>query len=329
MKTETTSSNRSAPFWLVVAAFAAVYVIWGSTYLGIRYAVESIPPFLLSGSRNLIAGLLMFGFARARGGADGGAKLSRVEWRDALIAGGLMLTIGNGGVTWAEQTISSSVTALLVALTPVWMVLFDWARPRGTRPGVLVILGLAIGFAGVALLANGQRNGAGSIQAWGIAALMASSIGWALGSVFNRGAHKPSSPFLAVGMQMMAGGVLLLGVAVVTGELKTFSLTQVTLRSFGAWLYLMIAGSIIAYTAYVWLLHLTSPARVSTTAYVNPLIAVLLGCTIGREPFSHDVLVAGTLIIAAVVLVLRGSAAKPAARLQVASTRPGTCPSPD
>jgi drug/metabolite transporter (DMT)-like permease len=306
MKTDIANSHRPGPLWLVVASFAAVYVIWGSTYLGIRYAVESIPPFLMAGSRNLAAGLVLFVFARARGVA----LPSRLEWRDAAIAGGLMLMIGNGGVTWAEQMIPSGVTALLVALTPMWMVLFDWWRPRGGRPGPLVIIGLIVGFAGVALLARGQRNSAGAASGWGVAALMASSFGWSLGSVFNRGAHKPASPFLSVAMQMIAGGVLLLGVSVATGELNRFSPVQVTLLSFGAWLYLMIAGSLIAYTAYVWLLHATSAARVSTTAYVNPLIAVLLGCTIGREPFSHDILMAGTLIIIAVVLVLRGGAAK-------------------
>jgi len=325
MKTEKTNLHRHPPIWLVAAAFATVYLIWGSTYLGIRYAVESIPPFILAGSRNLVSGLLLFAFARARGAATP----TRLEWRDAAIAGGLMLAIGNGGVTWAEQVIPSSVAALLVALTPAWMVLFDWARPKGTRPGALVVLGLAVGFAGVALLARGQRDITGSIPGWGIAALMASSIGWALGTVFNRSAHKPTSPFLAVALQMIAGGILLLVAAVMTGELNTFSLAQVTLVSFAAWLYLMIAGSIIAYTTYVWLLHLTSPARVSTTAYVNPLVAVLLGCTIGREPFSHDVLVAGTLIITAVVLVLRGSATKPVGRTQAPLLPPKTYPAPE
>lgn len=163
------------------------------------------------------------------------------------------------------------------------------------------------------MLARGQRQlGDGAASGWGIAAIMAASIGWALGTVFNRGAQKPASPFLAVAMQMIAGGVLLLGAAGAAGELNRFSPAQVTLQSFGAWLYLMVAGSLIAYTAYIWLLHATSAARVSTTAYVNPLIAVLLGCTIGREPFSREILMAGTLILVAVALVLRGGAVKAA-----------------
>jgi drug/metabolite transporter (DMT)-like permease len=305
MKAETaTNPHPSPPLWLVVMAFALVYVIWGSTYLGIRYAVESIPPFLMAGTRNLIAGLSLFAFARVRGD---GAPTHR-QWRDAAIAGVLMLTLGNGFVTWAEQMIPSGVTALLVALTPAWMVIFDWLRPKGTRPGALVFAGLVVGFAGVALLARKNGHGAGPAYGWGVAAILTASIGWSLGSVFNRSADKPASPFLAGGMQMMAGGALLLGLAGGSGELKRFSLAQVTFSSFGAWLYLMVAGSLIAYTAYVWLLHVSTPARVSTNGYVNPLIAVLLGTTIGREPFSHEVFVAAIMIIAAVALVLRGGA---------------------
>jgi drug/metabolite transporter (DMT)-like permease len=258
----------------------------------------------MAGTRNLIAGLLLFVFAWARGSA----ATSRIQWRDAAIAGTLMLAIGNGAVTWAEQMIPSGVTALLIALTPVWMVLFDWLRPKGTRPGALVIAGLVVGFAGVTLLARKNGHGAGPAYGWGVAALMASSIGWSLGSIFNRSANKPASPFLSVAMQMICGGALLLIAAVANGELRKFSFAQVTWLSFGAWLYLMVAGSIIAYTAYVWLLHVSTPARVSTNGYVNPLIAVLLGSTIGREPFSQDVFVAAVMIIAAVALVLRGGA---------------------
>ena len=304
MKDETKST--APPMWGIIAAFAAIYVIWGSTYLGIRYAVESIPPFLMAGSRNFVAGLILYAFARSRSQT----VPSRSQWRDATIIGGLMLMIGNGCVTWAEQTIPSGVTALLVALTPVWMVLFDWLRPKGTRPGALVIGGLVIGFTGVAMLARSHGNNSGPTYGWGVAALMASSIGWSLGSIFNRGANKPSSPILSVAMQLIAGGALLLIVSLANGELGKFSLSQVTPLSFGAWLYLVIAGSIIAYTAYVWLLHASTPARVSTNGFVNPLIAVLLGCTIGRETFSHELFLAGGMIIIAVLLVLRGGVAK-------------------
>jgi drug/metabolite transporter (DMT)-like permease len=296
------------PLWGVIAAFAAVYVLWGSTYLGIRYAVESIPPFLMAGTRNLFAGLLLFAFARARGG---GAP-SRLEWRDAVITGGLLLTVGNGGVTWAEQVIPSGVTALLVGLVPLWMVVFDWLRPGGVRPRPLVVAGLAVGFAGVALLAR-QGSQFGPAYGWGVVVLMAASMSWAFGSIFGRQAHKPASPLLGVSMQMMAGGGLLLVLAVADGEVAQFSPGRVTLLSAGAWLYLVVAGSLVGYTCYVWLLHATTPARVATYAYVNPLIAVLLGCTLGREVFSHELFVAGGLILMAVVLIVRGGARQPVA----------------
>ena len=308
MKNETMVPNPTRRVWQVVAAFAAVYVIWGSTYLGIRYAVESIPPFLMAGTRNLAAGLLLYAFARARGGT----APSRMEWRDAAITGGLLLTAGNGGVTWAEQFIPSSAAALLVAMTPVWMVLLDWLRPRGPRPGLLVAAGLAVGFTGVVLLARGHGDHPGPTHGWAVVALLTASISWASGSIFNRQARKPASPLLGVAMQMTAGGVLLLGLAVAGGEPAQFSFGRVTLLSIGSWLYLIVAGSLVGYTCYVWLLHATTPARVATYAYVNPLIAVLLGCTLGRETFSHELLVAGGLIILAVVLIVRGGT-RPAA----------------
>jgi drug/metabolite transporter (DMT)-like permease len=299
MKINTMSS--APPLWGVIAAFAAIYLIWGSTYLAIRYAVESIPPFLMAGTRNLAAGLLLYAFAHVRGSS----APTRIEWRDAVIIGGLMLLIGNGCVTWAEQVIPSGVAALLVALTPLWMVLLDWLRPNGIRPGPYVIIGLVLGFGGVALLARGHQNGSGSTYGWGVVALVASSVGWSLGSIFNRGAHKPGSPLLAVAMQLIAGGSLLLGAAVVFGEAEQFSFARITPLSMGAWLYLTVAGSLVAYTAYVWLLQVTTPAHVSTSAYVNPLIAVLLGCTIGQEAFSRDMFAAGVLIILAVVMIVR------------------------
>ena len=312
MNNKTMSSTP--PMWGVIAAFAAVYVIWGSTYLGIRYAVESIPPFLMAGTRNLAAGLLLYAFARVRSGV----APTRLEWRDAAISGGLLLTIGNGGVTWAEQMIPSSVTALLVALTPLWMALFDWLRPEGVRPRPFVIAGLAVGFLGVALLARGHVNHPGPDYGWGIVALMTASMSWAFGSIFSRQARKPAAPLLGVAMQMMAGGGLLLVVAFARGEAAQFSLRQVTWLSAGSWLYLTVAGSLVGYTCYVWLLHAATPARVATYAYVNPLIAVLFGCTMGHEAFSQELFMAGTLIVLAVVLIVRGGAAKtnPATRCE-------------
>jgi drug/metabolite transporter (DMT)-like permease len=308
MKTETNASDSSGqrhePLWLVITAFATVYILWGSTYLGIRFAIQSIPPFLMAGGRHLAAGLVLFAFARLRGAI----APTWPQWRDATIAGILMLVIGNGGLSWAEQLVPSGTAALIVALTPLWMVLLDWLRPGGIRPRALVGAGLVVGIVGVALLARGHGEHPGSAYAWSVLALMAASFSWAYGSIFNRTARKPASPFLGVAMQMITGGVVLFGVSGTLGEFAQFDVARITAVSFGSWLYLAVAGSLIGYTAYIWLLHASTPARVATYAYVNPLIAVLLGCTLGHEIFSHELLVAGALIIVAVVLIVRGGA---------------------
>jgi drug/metabolite transporter (DMT)-like permease len=289
-------------FWLVLAAFAAIYVIWGSTFLAIRYAVTSLPPFLMAGARFGVAGLLLFVIARFLG-----AKLPNArQWLDAGIIGTCMLVIGNGGVTWAEQVIPSGVTALIIALIPLWMVVFDWVRPGGIRPRPLVFIGLAVGFVGVALLVGGGASRATGAYGWSVVALVVASMSWAIGSLFSRRARKPDSPLMAVAIQMIAGGAVTIGLGLLTGEAGQFSLSRITALSAWSWLYLCLAGSLIGYTAYVWLLQVSTPARVATYAYINPLIAVVLGCTIGREPFSQQLLVAALLIVAAVGLIVRG-----------------------
>jgi drug/metabolite transporter (DMT)-like permease len=320
MKTENQIALSAVTLPRLIAAFAVVYVIWGSTYLGIRYAVESIPPFLMAGTRHLVAGVILFGFALLRG-----AKLPTArEWRDAAILGGLMLVIGNGGVTWAEQMIPSGVAALLVALTPLWMVLLDWWRPGGVRPHFLIGIGLVFGLAGVLLLARHQMSGAAS--GWGVVALLAASICWALGSIYNRSAKKPASALLGVSLQMLTGGAVLVAIAGMQGEWQKFSFAAVTPISFWAWVYLTVAGSIIAYPAYIWLLHATTPARVATYAYVNPLIAVILGGTLGREIFTREIYFAGGLIIIAVMLVLRGGATTASAKPRATTPAPALSP---
>jgi drug/metabolite transporter (DMT)-like permease len=290
----------------VLAAFAAIYLIWGSTYLGIRYAVDSIPPFLMAGSRSVIAGLLLFAFA-----VRGQSAPNWIQWRNAIISGGLMLTVGNGGVTWAELVIPSGVAALTVALVPLWMVVVDWLRPKGIRPRPLVFAGLVVGFIGVGFLARGKTIGTSSAYGWGVAVLLISSVGWAIGSIFSRHANKPKSLLLSAAMQMIAGGGLLLVLAVLRNEPANFSLARITPTSAAAWLYLTIMGSLVAFTAYAWLLQVSTPAKVSTSAYVNPLIAVLLGCTVGHEVFSQELITAGALIIVAVALIVRSGSRKP------------------
>ena len=291
------------PAWQVAAAFAAIYIVWGSTYLAIRFAVGTIPPFLMAGTRFLTAGALLYAFVRLRGAT----RPTLAEWRDAAIAGTLLLSCGNGGVTWAEQVIPSSVTALLVALVPMWMVLLDWLRPGGVRPRLLVFAGLALGFGGVGVLARDRSGEPAASYGWGVAALIAATIAWAIGSILYRHSRKPASPMLGVAMQMLAGGAVMAVVAVLRGEPAQFSPAHVTMASFAGWLYLTTIGSLVGFSAYVWLLRVSTPARVSTYAYVNPLIAVFLGCTIGHERISDQLFIAGALIVLAVVLIVRSS----------------------
>ena len=300
------------PPWLVVSAFAAVYMIWGSTYFGIHLAIQSIPPFLMGGARFLAAGLLLYAVMRARG--EPGPE--PVHWRDATIIGGLLLLVGNGGVSWAQQTVPSGIAALMVGATPLWMNLIDWIRPSGERPRAAVFGGIALGFLGVVLLVSSKdRLGNSVVEPWGGAVLLLAPLCWAAGSVFSRHACKPVAALQAIAMQMIAGGVLLLLTGVLTGEPGRFDPGRVTLSSMLAFGYLTVMGSLVGFTAYVWLLQVSTPARVSTYAFVNPFIAVLLGWLFLSEPISSGVIVAGGLIIAAVALITTaGSANQPRPR---------------
>jgi drug/metabolite transporter (DMT)-like permease len=287
---------------LVLIAFAAVYLIWGSTYLGIAIAIETIPPFLMAGCRFMLAGLVLYAVMRGRGVA----RPDAAHWRSALVIGALLLLAGNGGVTWAQKTVPSGIAALVVAATPLWMMLIDWLRPGGLRPTFSVVCGLAVGFAGVTLIVA-SRNDLGHriVDPAGAAALIFATICWAFGSVFSRHTAKPNSALLAVAMQMIAGGGLQIVTGFALGEPGQFHLEMITARSAWAFVYLTVFGSLIGYSAYVWLLQVSTPARVSTYAYVNPLIAVLLGKMILDEPVPRTVLLAGALILTAVILITR------------------------
>jgi len=289
---------------LVLAAFATVYIVWGSTYFGIRYAVESIPPFLMGGSRFFVAGAVLFTWSQRKGFSWPTGR----QWRDATIVGCLMLLGGNGGVTWAEQTVPSSVTALIVAIAPLWMVLLEWREPGGRRPTLRVFAGLLVGFIGVAyLVLAGHGYDGGALNPWGIAAILFATVTWAAGSVFSRCATKPKSALTSTGMQMIAGGGVMMIVGFALGEGPQFSFSTVTAVSAWAWVYLALFGSLIGFTAYLWLLQVSTPSKVSTTSFVNPLIAVVLGCTLGGEPFTPKLLLSGAMILVAVILILRSA----------------------
>ncbi len=285
------------------AAFAAVYILWGSTYLAIRFAIETLPPWLMAGVRFIVAGAILFAIARARGAT----RPTRANWGAALLIGGLLLLGGNGAVVWAETRVPSGLTALLVATVPIWMVLLDWLQPSGNRPTRSVIAGLILGFIGLGVLIGpGEILGRGQVDLLGAAALTFGSITWAAGSVYSRRVRLPSSPLLATGMEMLGGGVLLLVLSLVTGEAARFAPPDVTTQSVLALLYLIVFGSLIGFTAYIWLLGHASAARASTYAFVNPVVAVVLGWAMANEELTPRMMGAAAVIVAAVALITIG-----------------------
>ena len=281
----------------VMVALGAVYVIWGSTYLAIRFAIETVPPFLMAGARYLTAGTLLYAWSRLRGAP----RPSPVHWRSAYLLGALLLLGGNGGVVWAEQHVSSGLVALLVSTEPLWIVLLVWLRSRQERPGPRVIAGLVLGFAGLVILV--KPGSQGGISLIGAGVVLVASMSWAYGSLFGERAKLPASPLLSTGMQMLAGGSLLMAAGLLTGEPAQLALAQVSTRSLLALAYLIVFGAVVAFTAYVWLLKVASPVLVSTYAYVNPLVAVGLGWALAGEPITRGTLVAAAVILTGVALI--------------------------
>lgn len=284
----------------LIAAFAAVYLIWGSTYLGIRFAIETLPPFLMAGTRFIVAGSLLYGYLRFKGAP----APKRIHWRNMTVVGGLLLLGGNGLVTLAEQHVPSGLAALMISGTPLWIALLGWLFFDGLRPRGRLAVGLLGGLFGVILLVDPTDIIAGKgINPWGILLLITAELCWSIGSLYSRRVEVPQDPMLATGMEMLAGGVLLYLVATVTGEWGQLDLGAVSLKSAAALAYLTIFGSLIAFSAYIWLLNTVTPARATTYAYVNPVVALFLGWALADEPLSLRTLVAAGIIIASVVMI--------------------------
>lgn len=305
----------------VLLSFAAVYLIWGSTYLAIRYAVATIPPFLMGGARFLAAGVILYVWARRRGAS----APTRAEWRAASLTGLLLLVAGNGAVLWAEQHVASSIVALIVAVVPLWMVFLDWLRPGGTRPQPPVFVGLALGLVGLGLLIGPDALAAhGSANAWAMFVPVLGSLFWASGSIVSRYAARPQSAQLATGMQMLAGGAAMLVLGALTLEPRHFDIHAVAASSVVGMLYLVTFGSLLGFTAYTYLLGASAPAKVATYAYVNPVVAVVLGWAIAGEPFTTHMLLSAAVILAGVVIITLANVSSPS-KARASSAAPMEC----
>ncbi len=302
---ENQAVNNKRNLVILIGALAAVYIFWGSTYLAIKYAIETLPPFLMAGSRFAVAGTILLVWARFSKDYE---KPKLVHWRTSFVVGTLLLLGGNGGVVLAQHYISSSMAALLVATEPLWIVLLAWLWLKRGRPNWKVALGLAIGFAGVWLLISGRGTGsvtsAGDAGQWiGILAVLAGALSWAAGSIYGLRSPVPKSSIQTAGMQMLAGSASLLAVGTIRGEWSTFSPSAVSANSLFALFYLLVFGSLIGFTAYSWLLKNAQPSMVATYAYINPLVAVLLGWGIASEALTAQMLIGAFIVIASVALV--------------------------
>jgi drug/metabolite transporter (DMT)-like permease len=296
----TTAFARRSPA-AVAAALATVYLVWGSTYLAIRVTDRTMPPFLMSSVRFLIAGAALYAFA-----ARGRARPTPRQWAAAAIVGAALLLVGNGGVAWAETRLESGLTALLVAMVPLWLALLDRLF-FGRRLSAPALAGLVVGFGGVALLV--RPGGGGDIVA--MLALVGTTAAWAGGSLYARGAALPESPLLSASMQMLSAGVFLGIAGLGTGEVSAVHADSFSTKPVLAFTYLVLVGSLVAFSAYGWLLKNVRISIVSTYAFVNPVVAVALGTVFLNEPVRWTTVTAGAAIVVAVVLIVTARAPTP------------------
>ncbi len=301
----TLTPERKASSQSIWLAMISVYIVWGSTYLAIRFAVQTSPPFLMAGARFLIAGSLLYAFRRLRG--DPAPTLR--QWRSAAIIGLFMLLGGNGLVSWAEQKVPSGVAALLVGTVPLWMVVIDAFLPKArslhNHMRWQTILGVVIGFAGIALLVSPHEltGLSGAIDPLGAGMLTLGSLLWAAGSLYSRTADLPASPLLGTSLEMLCGGAGLIVTATLTGEWSQLNLAGISWQSAAGLAYLVIFGSLVGFASYTWLLRNAPTTLVSTYAYVNPMVAIVVGNLLAGEAFTARVLIAAVVILGAVVVI--------------------------
>ena len=296
MTSPSSAPTRSA----LLLAFASIYIIWGSTYLGIRIAIETMPLFLMAGARFLVAGAVLYLILRSRAAPRPTGR----QWRISAVIGTFLLLGGNGLVVWAEQFVPSGITALIIGIQPLFFVLTEWAWPGGLRPTAVTATALLLGFAGVAWLAAPWESAdTGGLHVGGVAAILLACLSWAVGSIYSRHAKHGADPLLASALQMLTGGAILTFAGLLHGDFSTLNIATISARSWWAFGYLILFGSLIGFSTFVWLMKHSTPARVSTYAYVNPLVAVFLGWLILNEPISARTLVAAVMVVGAVVII--------------------------
>jgi drug/metabolite transporter (DMT)-like permease len=287
----------------IILALSAVYVFWGGTYLAMKIAIETIPPFIMGGTRFLTAGLLVYIWEIYKGQKPP----EKYHWLYASLLGILMLLIGQGGIIWAQQYVPSGVAAIIFATVPLWMTLISWVCQGAQRPNNLVIFGLFLGFFGIVLQVKNSLLGVDiNSNHWvGYIVLILAAVSWAWGSVYSRVFRLPASPLMSIALQMLTGGTFYIVVSLLKGEWKQFEVLSISLGSMLSLGYLILFGSIIGFGAYIWLLKVADPTMVSTYAYVNPVVAVFLGCTLAGEPLTLNDAVVAILILTSVVIISR------------------------
>ena len=301
--------NASIP--KLILAFAAIYFIWGSTYVAIHYAIQTLPGFLMAATRFMLAGAILYAWARWQGAR----LIGPTPWRTAFAMGFILLLMGHGAVVLAIHWVPSGLAALLLCTTPIWVALLEWAMPGGKRPGGRVSAGILLGFLGILMLVGVGDLQNDELDFLGVGVLLLSSVAWGAGTIYARHVQVSASPLMTSGMQMLSGGVLLMCAGILNGDLSRLHFDTVSIQSLLAFGYLTFFGSIVAFTAYSWLLKVTSPARAVTSSYVNPVVAVLLGHAMAGEPLTYRMMLAMLTIVLGVIVITSSQTAAKAVKI--------------